>query len=148
MNSICVFCDPDVRRKEAFYEDETNIALINIKPAVEGHVLLMPKRHVEGFIELTEKEVADMFSSVRKIYSILKKAYNAVAFNLVIQDGPEAGQSINHLHLHICPRVRGDVENKKFYRLVFIEAEKREPISSEDMERTVKRLKAFVYLKT
>ena len=143
MNS-CVFCDPEVREKEAFYEDETNIALVNIKPAVEGHILLMPKRHVESFIELTEKEAADMFSSVEKIYSILKKAYNAAAFNLVIQDGPEAGQSISHLHMHICPRVKGDVESKKFYRLVFIEAEKREPISDQKIEEAVEKLKSFL----
>ena len=140
----CLFCDPEVRRKETFYEDSTNIALVNIKPAVEGHVLLVPKRHVQNFTELTEKEISDMFSSVKKIYKILKAAYNSVAFNLVIQDGPEAGQSINHLHLHICPRVKGDAENKKFYRLIFIDAEKREPISDKQIEEAVRKLKSCI----
>ena len=64
----CQFCDPEVRSKETFYENQTNIALVNIKPAVEGHVLLIPKRHVQHFTELAEKEISGMFSSVKKIY--------------------------------------------------------------------------------
>ncbi len=136
----CVFCDPEIRKKETFYESKKCIAIVNIKPVVAGHILIIPKRHVEKFIELTEEEIADMFGSVKNVYDILIKAFKATAFNLVIQDGRDSGQSIDHLHLHVAPRIKYDIDDKEFYRKVLLDTDQREPITDEEIEKLVKKL--------
>ena len=138
----CIFCDPEIRKKETFYETKKCIAIVDIKPIVSGHVLIIPKRHVEKFVELTEEEIVDIFSSVKNVYDILIKAFKATAFNLLIQDGRDAGQSIDHLHLHVAPRVKYDIDDKDFYKKILSDSSERKMLSDEEIEKTVKKLKA------
>ncbi len=138
----CVFCDPDVRKKESFYQNEKSIAMIDIKPVVPGHVLIIPKRHVEKFVELTEEEIVDMFNSVKNVYNILTNAFKSTAFNLIIQDGREAGQSIGHLHLHVSPRIKYDIDDKEFYKKILLDSADRKQIGEEEIENLVKKLRS------
>ena len=139
----CVFCDPEVRRKESFYQSEKSIAIIDIKPVLPGHVLVIPKRHVERFVELTEEEIVDMFNSVKNVYNILTNAFKSTAFNLIIQDGREAGQSIDHLHLHVSPRIKYDIDDKEFYKKVLFDSAGRKPMAEKEIENLVKNLNLF-----
>ena len=138
----CIFCNPKIRKKETFYESNRCIAIVNIKPVVAGHILIIPKRHAEKFVELTEEEIADMFGSVKNVYDILIKAFKATAFNLVIQDGRDSGQSIAHLHLHVAPRIKYDIDDKDFYKKVLFDSEEKNPITDKEIEKLVKKLKS------
>ena len=68
-----------------------------------GHVLLCPVKTIGKYCELNETEVIDLWISAKKIGENLKRYYNCDSIQYNIQDGPEAGQIINHLHMHIIP---------------------------------------------
>ncbi len=137
----CPFCDPKTREAQTFYQNNSVYCMPSIRPAVPGHVLVIPKRHVERFEDLEEKEILDIFESVKKVYSALRKTYRPEGFNLVIQDGKAAGQTVNHLHMHVCPRIAGDMTNKEFYKKVLVDDQKRKRLSEKEMGGLVQDLK-------
>jgi bis(5'-adenosyl)-triphosphatase len=94
-----------------FFRSNLSFGFVNIKPVVQGHVLVSPFRIVKRFADLTEDEVSDLFVSSQKISHVVERAFNATSLTITIQDGPEAGQSIEHVHVHILPRKEGDFEN-------------------------------------
>ena len=114
----CAFCSEAILKIEKFYEDESFIAIYNIKPVVKGHCLVIPKRHVESMLELNEKEREDFISFSNKAIFIALKYADANDFDFLLQLGENAGQSIKHLHFHILPRKRNDslaVNKKEFF---------------------------------
>lgn len=72
---------------------------------------MSPIRVVKRFCDLTEEEVADLFTSTQKIARIIEKEYGATSLSIAIQDGPEAGQTVEHVHVHVLPRKKGDFEH-------------------------------------
>lgn len=138
----CIFCNlPD---KEIFYEDKYYIAVYNIKPFVHGHSLIIPRRHVESFMDLNAEEAQDMIGFMKKVLFIVLKFAETKDFDLIMQEGRSAGQSIRHLHVHILPRKEKDkVEQSKGGWLgSFKEYEtKAKPLSEEEFLRTVKELR-------
>ena len=99
-----------IPEESIFYRTKHSAAFVNLRPIVPGHVLIMPERIVPTMDMLEEQEYLDMWSSVRTIQSILKRQYNCSAFNVAVQDGKDAGQSVPHVHIHILPRKWGDYE--------------------------------------
>lgn len=93
-----------------FFESKLSIGFVNIKPVLPGHVLVSPVRVVNRFHDLTEEEVADLFLSAQKIASVIEKEYGATSMSIAIQDGPDAGQTVEHVHVHVLPRKKGDFE--------------------------------------
>jgi bis(5'-adenosyl)-triphosphatase len=94
-----------------FYRTQRSAAFVNLRPIVPGHVLIMPERIVATMEELTEEEYLDMWTSVRTVQRILKQHYSdTTAFNVAVQDGRAAGQSVPHVHVHVLPRTGGDFE--------------------------------------
>lgn len=93
-----------------FYRSPLSAAFVNLRPIVPGHVLVVPKRIVARMENLSNEEYVDMWQAVRDIQSMLKKHYDATGFNVAVQDGRSAGQSVSHVHVHILPRVEGDFE--------------------------------------
>ena len=87
-----------------FFRSSKSAAFVNLRPIVPGHVLVMPERIVPTMDELTEEEYVDMWKSVRIVQAALRKQYDATAFNVAVQDGRAAGQSVPHVHVHILPR--------------------------------------------
>jgi bis(5'-adenosyl)-triphosphatase len=83
-------------------------ALVNLRPIVPGHVLIMPQRIVPHLADLTTEEYVDLWLLVRNVQAMLQNHYNATAFNVAVQDGKAAGQSVPHVHVHILPRQGGD----------------------------------------
>lgn len=98
--------------EQIFYNSPTNLsaAIVNLRPIVPGHVLIIPKRIVPKISELNTDEYVDLWDSVRTVQNMLEKHYGAQGFNIAIQDGKAAGQSVPHVHVHILPRVVGDFE--------------------------------------
>ncbi|KAI3370528.1 hypothetical protein L3Q82_025290, partial [Scortum barcoo] len=73
-------------------------------------VLVCPLRTVERFRDLRPDEVADLFSTTQRVANLVEKHFNATSLTISIQDGPEAGQTVKHVHVHVLPRKVGDFE--------------------------------------
>ena len=82
-------------------------------PVSEGHSLVVPKRLVSNYFDLTLKEQTACWIVVNKVKSILQEKYSPDGFNVGININEEAGQTISHCHIHIIPRYKGDVENPR-----------------------------------
>ena len=107
MNS-CPFCNIPTDRVIA--EDEACCAVPDRYPVSPGHTLILPRRHVASFLDMT----SDEWNSVHRLAADLAKKMRAddpsiQAFNLGINDGRAAGQTIMHAHIHLIPRRAGDV---------------------------------------
>ncbi|KAI5309946.1 hypothetical protein KEM55_002068, partial [Ascosphaera atra] len=95
-----------------FYITRLSYALVNLKPLTPGHVLVCPIRVVPRFADLTTDETADLFLAVRRVSRMISRVYEASSLNIAIQDGVDAGQSVPHVHTHIIPRIRGDMDDR------------------------------------
>uniref|UniRef100_A0A8C3Q2T9 Bis(5'-adenosyl)-triphosphatase n=1 Tax=Chrysolophus pictus TaxID=9089 RepID=A0A8C3Q2T9_CHRPC len=71
-------------------------------------VLVCPLRPVERFRDLCPEEVADLFHTAQRVGSAVEKHFCATSLTITIQDGPEAGQTVKHVHVHVLPRRSGD----------------------------------------
>mmetsp|Transcript_34398 Transcript_34398/g.80301 ORF Transcript_34398/g.80301 Transcript_34398/m.80301 type:complete len:353 (-) Transcript_34398:95-1153(-) len=80
-----------------------SLAFVNLKPLVPGHVLVTPRRVAPRLADLSEEEFDDLFRTVRLVQAVVERHYGAEASRLGIQDGPDAGQSVPHVHVHILP---------------------------------------------
>nr|XP_043636554.1 bifunctional bis(5'-adenosyl)-triphosphatase/adenylylsulfatase FHIT-like [Erigeron canadensis] len=100
-----------IDEKEVFYSTHLSYALVNLRPLLPGHVLVCPRREVKRFTDLTPEETSDLWISAQKIGKQLEIYHKASSLTLAIQDGPQAGQTVPHVHIHIVPRKGGDFEN-------------------------------------
>lgn len=82
-------------------------------PVNPGHVLITPRRHVASFFDSTATERDSLLHLADDARRILAEKHAPDGFNLGINDGPAAGQSVPHLHLHLIPRYRGDVPDPR-----------------------------------
>lgn len=94
-----------------FFQSSLSAAFVNLRPIVPGHVLVMSLRVCPLLSDLSTEEYLDLWKSVRIVQNILKKhSTSCEAFNIAVQDGKAAGQSVEHVHVHILPRKPGDYE--------------------------------------
>jgi bis(5'-adenosyl)-triphosphatase len=107
-----IFGNFKINKSQIFYESPSHLtaAIVNLRPIVPGHVLVIPKRIVPKLSQLTNEEYDDLWRSVRTIQNALESCYQAGGFNVAVQDGKVAGQSVPHVHVHILPRQEGDFE--------------------------------------
>ena len=104
----CPFCtQADIKDRCIIANDFAWAFPTNI-PIVPGHTLIVPKRCVEKFSDLTNKERDSIFELQKSIMNSLKKSFQAEGFNFAWNEGSLAGQSVPHFHLHILPRKNGD----------------------------------------
>ncbi len=107
-NNPCLFCtDP----KGVSLQNELAYSARDSYPVSPGHTLVMPRRHVAEFFELTPEEVAACMDLVRQERERLDDEFQPDGYNIGVNVGQAAGQSIYHTHIHIIPRYQGDVEN-------------------------------------
>lgn len=146
-NSTCPFCNRWVQ-SAVFYEHGDFLAIYNIAPVLPGHSLVIPKNHYTGILELSDSELFEFFDTARMALRILVKAFNTDAFDWSLQEKPEAGQTIEHLHLHIVPRLKGDLPRPgDWYPLIhhndaeIIDSENRPRLSSGVIRQIVDELK-------
>lgn len=105
----CVFCRiisgdiPSLR----VYEDEECIAALDINPASPGHALIIPKVHKKDLTQLDVPEIAHYFAAARLIGERQMEKLGADGFNVVQNNGPAAGQTVLHFHIHVIPRYAG-----------------------------------------
>jgi diadenosine tetraphosphate (Ap4A) HIT family hydrolase len=77
-------------------------------PVSSGHTLIIPRRHVPSFFAATEPERADLMSLLAAARDDLEREFRPAGYNVGINDGPAAGQTVPHLHIHLIPRYDGD----------------------------------------
>ncbi|XP_057364070.1 bis(5'-adenosyl)-triphosphatase isoform X4 [Manis pentadactyla] len=99
-----------VKPSVVFLKTELSYALVNRKPVVPGHVLVCPLRPVERFRDLRPDEVADLFQATQRVGTAVEKHFQGTSLTLSMQDGPEAGQTVKHVHIHVLPRKAGDFQ--------------------------------------
>ncbi|XP_039009337.1 bifunctional bis(5'-adenosyl)-triphosphatase/adenylylsulfatase FHIT-like isoform X2 [Hibiscus syriacus] len=97
--------------KEVFFSTPLSYAMVNLRPVVPGHVLVCPRREVKRFVDLTVEETQDLWLTAQRIGGGIERFHKASSLTFTIQDGPKAGQTVAHAHVHILPRKDGDFEN-------------------------------------
>ena len=110
--SDCIFCNIDQSRiidsNEFFY------VIRDIYPVTELHTLIIPHRHISSYFDLTENEQISLFSLLKSHKEQLMKTDPSITgFNIGVNDGESAGQTIFHCHIHLIPRRKGDVANAR-----------------------------------
>ena len=109
-NNPCLFCNI----KESGLAKENNLAYASYDsyPVSEGHCLIIPKRHVKDYFDLSNDEIIACNDLIKEIKNeIIKKDSSVKGFNIGSNAGKISGQSILHCHIHLIPRRAGDVEN-------------------------------------
>lgn len=99
--------------RELIVETATVFSFSDKFPVSAGHALIVPKRLVSNYFDLTLKEQTACWIVVNKVQKILQEKYNPAGFNIGININAEAGQTIWHSHIHIIPRYSGDVVNPR-----------------------------------
>ena len=109
-NNPCIFCK--IRKEELLFENPLAYSSADSFPVSEYHSLIVPKRHVEIYFDLTKEEIQACYELILKTKEkILKQDSSVKGFNIGTNAGKSAGQSILHCHIHLIPRREGDVEN-------------------------------------
>lgn len=106
----CVFCT--LPQERITIEFPLIVAVRDAYPVSRGHTLILPKRHIQSFFDLLETEREQMFQALNCAKEHLAD-YKPDGFNIGINDGVAAGQTIPHLHLHLIPRYLGDSEDPR-----------------------------------
>jgi diadenosine tetraphosphate (Ap4A) HIT family hydrolase len=101
----CPFCHLGDR---VLAENRLSVAVRDREPAAEGHTLVIPKRHCTSFFDLEPAEVEACYELVRRERAALRTALAPDGFNVGVNDGPSAGQGVEHACLHLIPRYAGD----------------------------------------
>ena len=111
-NPDCPFCNPEPER-ELIAESATVYAMYDKFPVNPGHALIIPKRHRADYFDLSFREQSACLFMLNKVKEIVAERYRPDGFNVGINIGEDAGQTIPHVHLHLIPRYAGDVEEAR-----------------------------------
>lgn len=109
---ISPFFDSDVVN-EIIVESASAFSFYDKYPINTGHALVLPKRLVADYFELTQKEQTACWLMVNKVKSVIQEKYNPDGFNIGINSNSAAGQTMPHTHIHVIPRYKGDVQDPR-----------------------------------
>ena len=104
----CPFCD-----FETVMEGALVYARYDKFPVSQGHCLIIPKRHVETWFDMTKEEQIEALDLIDKVKAILDEKYSPDGYNIGMNCGEAAGQTIPHAHIHVIPRYKGDMNNPR-----------------------------------
>jgi diadenosine tetraphosphate (Ap4A) HIT family hydrolase len=105
--NVCTYCN----LSESRIIDQSPLTLVfrDVFPVSPGHTLIIPRRHVESYFDLTDQEREDMTFMMMRAKNALKTELSPQAFNIGINEGFAAGQTVAHINMHLIPRFKGDV---------------------------------------
>ncbi len=110
MSESCIFCR--IIRGEIpsykIYEDERTLAFLDINPSAPGHTLIIPKAHVTRVEDLSKEDAEALFRTLHRLVGGIQDALEVPSSTIGINNGPESGQEVPHVHIHIIPRTKGD----------------------------------------
>ena len=106
----CVFCKiiSGEFSSRKIYEDEFTLAFLDISKDVDGHILVVPKKHVKNILDCDSETLSRVFDTVKKVSNHLVENCGYDCVNLLNANDESAGQTVFHLHIHIIPRKNGD----------------------------------------
>jgi diadenosine tetraphosphate (Ap4A) HIT family hydrolase len=107
----CAFCALAPGR--IILANDLAVAFRDAFPLSPGHTLIIPRRHAASFFDITKEEREAVFSLLDAAKKGLDAEHHADGYNIGINDGPAAGQTVGHLHLHLIPRYAGDQEDPR-----------------------------------
>jgi diadenosine tetraphosphate (Ap4A) HIT family hydrolase len=107
-NNPCLFC---TEPRGVSLNNELAYSARDSYPVSPGHTVVIPRRHVASFFELTPEEISACMALINEERKLLDEEFKPDGYNIGVNIGPAAGQSIFHVHIHIIPRYKGDVEN-------------------------------------
>lgn len=133
----CVFCSAQVREDAAaliLYRGRTGFVILNLYPYNNGHLMVVPYRHVATLAAATPDELSELMDLTRRAEIALSEAYRPQGLNVGINLGRPAGAGVvDHLHVHLVPRWTGDTN--------FMSVIGEVRVLPEDLEQTAKRLR-------
>jgi len=108
--SGCIFCDIIEGKAKAvrLFESELSIAIMDLRQAIEGHVLVIPKMHIENIYELPNREGADLMDCIVRASRAVRDAIKPDGLSIWQSNGRAAFQEVPHVHFHIHPRIDND----------------------------------------
>ena len=109
-NPHCPFCNLE---REKIIESEFAFAIYDRFPVNEGHCLIIPKRHTSNYFDLNFAEQIDCFSLLNRVKEKIQKIYNPNGYNVGININEVGGQTVPHVHIHLIPRYKDDVEDPR-----------------------------------
>lgn len=107
---MCIFCmiaNGEIPTNKV-YEDENVLAFLDLSQATLGHTLVIPKKHFDNIYALDSETASNVFKVTQKLAKQIKNNLKADGVNILNNNEPQAGQSINHFHIHILPRYKDD----------------------------------------
>ena len=107
----CPFCPP--RAHEVLETHPLAVAITDSFPLTRGHALVVPRRHVPSFFELTVEERLAMVELLDRAKAVLDREHAPDGYNIGINDGVAAGQTVMHVHMHLIPRYKGDADDPR-----------------------------------
>jgi len=139
--SGCILCQKSRENKDEtnfiLHRSQNNFIILNAFPYNPGHLMIAPYRHIANLQDLSDDEVTDHFSLVKKSLALLKEILNPDGFNIGLNIGKVAGAGIEeHLHTHIVPRWQGDVN--------FMPVLSNTRVISEELAATYKKLRVAI----
>ena len=105
----CPFCN--INNSEIILESEYSVAIHDKFPVNNGHTLIIPKRHTSNYFSLKKEEKKDIWNFVDEIAKLLTKKFSPAGFNIGVNINKSAGQTIPHVHIHVIPRYKNDVDD-------------------------------------
>lgn len=108
-SAICPFCHPE----GILFENDLAYSLLDKSPVNPGHLLIIPKRHIADFFHCSHAEKEALLYLLDEAKSYLDGKHTPAGYNIGINVGAVAGQTIFHVHLHLIPRYHGDVANPR-----------------------------------
>jgi len=107
----CSFCQ--IPPESILLQNQYAFAIRDAFPVSSGHTLIIPKRHISSFFETTMEEKNALLGLLDEIKAGIDNEYQPDSYNIGINDGAAAGQTVPHLHIHLIPRYKGDVEDPR-----------------------------------
>jgi len=111
MKHNCPFCNLDAER--IIYLDDYCIYFRDVFPISPGHTLIVPRRHIASLFDVNETERNALFSALDIAKREIDQEFQPDNYNIGINDGPAAGQTVPHLHIHLIPRYKGDCDDPR-----------------------------------
>jgi len=141
--NYCAFCDEKVLKAQKFYEDDLIAVLYTHKPIFPGHCLIIPKRHIQRFEELSDEEILQIGRAIKKVNLAVQKVFKTSAYLLLQKNGYEVGQSIFHVHFHYVPRKAKDASEIKFIIKMYL-ADIKRPMSQAKTQKIVEKMRRAI----
>jgi diadenosine tetraphosphate (Ap4A) HIT family hydrolase len=107
----CPFCT--IEESLIVAQNATSIAFRDAYPVADGHTLVIPRQHVTSIFDLSDSDQAQLWQLVAQVRTLLSRQRSPAGFNIGINDGEAAGQTVPHAHVHIIPRYAGDVPDAR-----------------------------------